>query len=354
MQKRDIVVIGASAGGIDAFKKLVRGLPKGFPASIFIVWHTAPNITSLLPKILDRETPLPVIEPFDGERIAPGTIYVSRPDHHLLIEDGIVRVTKGPKENRFRPAVDPLFRSAALAHGPRVIGIILSGGLDDGTSGLWTVKENGGLAIVQDPVDAEFPSMPISALRAVDADYTLPVAEMGELLNHLTTGKEIMEVPEVNVDEKSKMSVEVRIATGENPLALGFMELGDPSPIACPDCNGVLLKLKDGRQIRFRCHTGHAYSPDTLLAAITEQLEKALWNSVRIGDESLMLLSYTADELAGAGHNEIAGVYRQKAEEMRRRIEQIRNTALQNEELSDTKLRSEPPTQEAAASSLGD
>jgi len=348
MEKRDIVVIGASAGGIDAFKKLVRGLPKGFPASIFIVWHTAPNITSLLPKILDSETSLPVIEPFDGERISPGTIYVSRPDHHLMVEDGVVRVTKGPKENRFRPAVDPLFRSAALAHGPRVIGVILSGGLDDGTSGLWTVKENGGVAIVQDPVDAKFPSMPISALRMVDVDYTLPVTEMGELLTRLTDER-IVEVPEVDVDEKKKTLIEVKIAAGGNPLELGFMELGGPSPISCPDCNGVLLKLKDGRHVRFRCHTGHAYSPDTLLSAITEQLEKALWNSVRIGDESLMLLDYTANELAKIGHNEIAGIYRQKAEEIRQRIEKIRKAALQNEELNDTQFRSESPSQEAAA-----
>jgi len=340
MAKRDIVVIGASAGGIDAFKKLVRGLPKGFPASVFIVWHTAPNIISLLAKILDRETTLPVIEPFDGERIAPGTIYVSRPDHHLLIEDGLVRVTKGPKENRFRPAVDPLFRSAALAHGTGVIGVVLTGGLDDGTAGLWTVKENGGVAVVQDPVDAEFPSMPINALRAVDVDYTLPAAEIGGLLARLA-GEEIAEIPEVDVDEKKKTTIEVKIAAGENPLELGVMELGDPSPISCPDCNGVLLKLKDGRHVRFRCHTGHAYSPDTLLAAITEHLEKALWNSVRIGDESLMLLGYTANELAAAGHNDIAGVYRQKAEEIQQRLEQVRNAALQNEELSDVKLRSE-------------
>ena len=347
MAERDIVVIGASAGGIDAFKKLVRGLPKSFTASIFIVWHTAPNITSLLPKILDRETPLPVIEPFDGEKIAPGTIYVARPDHHLLIEDGVVRVTKGPKENRFRPAVDPLFRSAALAHGPRVIGVILSGGLDDGTAGLWTVKENGGLAVVQDPVDAEFPSMPINALRAVEADYTLPVAEMGELLARLSN-EEIVEVPGASMEEKQKTSIEVKIAAGGNALQLGVMELGEPSPITCPDCNGTLLKLKDGRHVRFRCHTGHAYSPDTLLAAITEQMEKALWNSIRIGDESLILLNYTANELAGAGYNEIAGVYRQKAEEIRQRIEDIRDTVMQSEELSDGKLRSESPPQKAA------
>jgi len=353
MAKRNIVVIGASAGGIDAFKKLVRGLPRGFPASIFIVWHTAPNITSLLPKILDRETPLPVIEPFDGEKIRSGTIYVSRPDHHLLIEDGIVRVTKGPKENRFRPAVDPLFRSAAVAHGPRVIGVILSGGLDDGTAGLWTVKQNGGLAVVQDPVDAEFPSMPISALRAVEADYVLPVAEMGKLLDRLA-GEEIEKVAEVSMEEKKKTSIEVKIAEGGNALELGVMELGDPSPISCPDCNGTLLKLKDGRHVRFRCHTGHAYSPDTLLSAISEQLEKSLWNSIRIGDESLMLLNYTADELAGAGHNEIAGVYRQKAEEMHDRIERIRKAALQSEELSDGKLRSESPAQQAAANPMPD
>jgi two-component system chemotaxis response regulator CheB len=340
MAKRDIIVIGASAGGIDAFKKLVRGLPEHFSASIFIVWHTAPNLTSFLPRLLDRETAVPVVEPFDGERIVPGTIYVAIPDHHLLIEDGLLRVTKGPKENRFRPAVDPLFRSAAEAYGPRVIGVIMSGGLDDGTAGLWTVKSRGGIAVVQDPVDAEFPSMPISALREVQVDYTLPATKMGELLVRLTN-EEIGQVSEVGADEKRKTSIEVKIAAGENPLELGIMELGEPSPITCPDCNGTLLKLKDGRVLRFRCHTGHAYSADTLLSAISEQMEKALWNAIRVGDESLMLLDYTAKELEGVGHYEIAGVYRQKADEIRQRMEQVRDTALQSEELSDGKLRTE-------------
>jgi two-component system chemotaxis response regulator CheB len=216
----------------------------------------------------------------------------------------------------------------------------MSGGLDDGTAGLWTVKSRGGIAVVQDPVDAEFPSMPISALREVQVDYTLPATKMGELLVRLTN-EEIGQVSEVGADEKRKTSIEIMIAAGENPLELGIMELGEPSPITCPDCNGTLLKLKDGRVLRFRCHTGHAYSADTLLSAISEQMEKALWNAIRVGDESLMLLDYTAKELEGVGHYEIAGVYRQKADEIRQRMEQVRDTALQSEELSDGKLRTE-------------
>jgi two-component system chemotaxis response regulator CheB len=192
MTRKDIVVIGTSSGGVEALKTLVRGLPKEFNPSTFIVLHTAPQGPGSLAQILKDAGRLPTISPVDWELFKAGHIYVAPPDCHLLLDrSGFMRVTKGPKENLFRPAINPLFRSAAQAFGSRVIGLILTGALDDGASGLRMVKQKGGVAIVQDPLDAHAPSMPLSALRIVDVDYCLPVTEIASLLADLTnTGEE--------------------------------------------------------------------------------------------------------------------------------------------------------------------
>src|SRR6185369_4969976 len=186
MPKRDIIVIGASSGGIEALRVLVGDLPRDFAASIFVVVHTGPGAPGVLHHILNRAGTVKAIDPTDGQEIKPGRIYVAPPDHHLILEPGKICLSRGPKENRFRPAVDPLFRSAAQVYGPRVIGVILSGGLDDGTAGLWALKKLGGTAIVQDPGDALFPSMPVNALRYVSVDYSVPIRDLGALLVRLT------------------------------------------------------------------------------------------------------------------------------------------------------------------------
>jgi two-component system chemotaxis response regulator CheB len=175
MEKTNIVVIGASAGGFEAIRALISSLPPDLDAAIFIVWHMSPDIRGVLPQVINRHKTIMASHAIDNEPIVYNRIYVAPPDRHLVIENGFVRVTRGPKENRFRPAVDPLFRSAAYTYGPRVIGIVLSGALDDGTAGLWTIKSRGGIAIVQDPADAEVPSMPENAIKAVDVDYLVPV-----------------------------------------------------------------------------------------------------------------------------------------------------------------------------------
>jgi len=193
-------------------------------------------------------------------------------------------VTRGPKENRFRPALDPLFRSAAYNYGPRSIGVVLSGALDDGTSGLWTIKHRGGLAVVQDPNDADISSMPENAIREVDVDHIVPVADMPELLVRLSS----QEVPEraegamQDSSEDKRTRLEIRIAAEDNALEAGVMEWGELSPFTCPDCSGVLSKIKDGNRPRFRCHTGHAFSSDSLLAALTETIEESLPLSSKI------------------------------------------------------------------------
>src|SRR5215210_3284548 len=185
MSGRNIVVIGTSAGGVEALRALVTGLPADFAGSVFVVMHTAPDSPGVLAQILDRSGPLPAANAENRTRIRPGRIYVAPPDRHLLLEPGLMLTTRGPKENRFRPAVDPLFRSAAQTYGPRVVGVVMTGGLDDGTSGLWAVKRLGGTAVVQDPDEAFMPSMPLSALGQVEVDYTLPVAEIAPLLARL-------------------------------------------------------------------------------------------------------------------------------------------------------------------------
>jgi two-component system chemotaxis response regulator CheB len=217
MAKKDIVVVGASAGGMEALQQLVAGLPAGMPASLFIVWHMAPGVRSALPEVLGRAARLPVVTPADGDPIAPGRIYVAPNDHHMLLERGYIRITKGPKENRFRPALDPLFRSAAYVYGPRAIGVVLSGGLDDGTSGLWTIKLRGGTAIVQEPADARVRGMPLSALNAVGVDYKLPAGGIGELLGRLAREDAAAEHAFAEND-RGMLEQEIRIAQGHDAL----------------------------------------------------------------------------------------------------------------------------------------
>ena len=177
MSGHDMITIGASAGGVEALTELVRGLPVDLPASVFVSLHVPPHGTSMLPQILSRRGPLPAHHARDGEPIEPGRIYVAPPDLHLLIHQGVVRLSRGPRENGFRPAIDPLFRTAARWHGPRVVGVILSGTLDDGTAGLLAIKERGGFAVVQDPDDALFPGMPRNAMDVVHVDHVLPASE---------------------------------------------------------------------------------------------------------------------------------------------------------------------------------
>ncbi len=337
MKTRNIIVIGASAGGFEALKKLVAGLPPDLQASLFIVWHMSPDIRGVLPQVLNRAGKINAAHAYDGERVAPNRIYVAPPDRHLLIEEGRVRVTRGPKENRFRPAVDPLFRSAAYAYGKRVIGVILSGALDDGTAGLWTIKHRGGLAIVQDPLDAEVPSMPENAMREVEIDYSVPVSEMADLLVRLSQ-EEVPESPEVNMEDDKKTEIEIRIAAEANALESGIMKFGELTPYTCPDCHGVLSSFKDGDLMRFRCHTGHAYSADSLLTTVTENIEDSLYSAIRGVEESIMLLNHIGDHYAEINQTKLAALYFKKAQEAEQRVQMVRQAVLSHEQLSKDSL----------------
>lgn len=332
-----IIVIGASAGGFEAVSKLVKDLPPDFPAAILIVWHISPDVTGILPEVLNRHGNLPAANAVDGEAIEVGKIYVAPPDYHLLVERGRVRVTKGPKENRFRPAVDPLFRSAAYAYSRRVIGVILSGALDDGTSGLWIIKHRGGVAVVQDPNDAEVPSMPQNALREVAVDYCVPVSKMADLIARLTN--EQIEFSGDIMEEDKLTEFEINIAAEDKSLKMGIMNFGQLSPFACPECHGVLTSLKEVNRVRFRCHTGHAFSADSLLASITANIEDTLWSAIRGIDESVMLLNQIGDYYANQNQISSSALYFKKAYEAEQRSELVRQAVMKHERMSWDSLR---------------
>jgi two-component system, chemotaxis family, protein-glutamate methylesterase/glutaminase len=285
--QRNIVVVGASAGGVEALSTFVAGLPPEFPAAVFVVMHIPAHTPSALHQILERAGRLPAVQAVDGEPIRKGHIYVAPSDRHLMIDGDRIRLTRGPKENRSRPSINVLFRSAAYSFGPRVIGVVLTGMLDDGTAGLWAIKDRGGLAMVQLPEDAPFPSMPQSALDNVEIDVVLPIAEMPAILVERTS-EWIMIQDEPSVSKI--MEVEHHDALGDNRVQGDGMELGSPSPFTCPECHGTMVQIEEGTIIRFRCHTGHVYSLRTLLTEINEAIDDSLWNTIRVIEERIFLL----------------------------------------------------------------
>jgi two-component system chemotaxis response regulator CheB len=327
--RKDIVVIGASAGGIEPIRTILAGLPPDFPGSLFVVMHMSPSAPGLLDAIFDRAGALPAGVAEDGERIAPRRVYVAPPDRHLLVEPGRLRLTRGPKENRFRPAVDPLFRSAAQTYGPRVVGIILSGGLDDGTSGLWTVKQLGGTAIVQDPREAWAPSMPASALQHVQADEVLPVSEIAPVLVRLAAGADVAEGGRVRPEE---VKIEVDIAKEDKAAEAGVMQLGGPSNYACPECHGVLLEMKERAPLRFRCHTGHGYTFESLVSEMDEVIEETLWSAIRALEERALLMRHAGEHLR-ASHTGADDRYLNGADDAHRRAELVRRALFEPQPL---------------------
>jgi two-component system, chemotaxis family, protein-glutamate methylesterase/glutaminase len=323
---KDIIVIGASSGGIEAVRAILAGLPANFPGSLFVVIHTAPNAPGVLDAIFGAAGPLPASIPKSGTRIAHGQVYVARPDHHLLIEPGKICLSRGPRENRFRPAVDPLFRSAAQTYGPRVVGIVLSGGLDDGSSGLLTIKQLGGTAIVQDPAEALAQSMPLSAIRHVRVDHVLRVAEIAPLLVRLVSTPADQQEGDRAVPEQ--VNIEVSIAKENKARESGVLKLGDPSIYACPECHGVLLDVKDASPPRFRCHTGHAYTMESLLSEMDEVIEDSLWNAIRALEERAMLIRQAAAharEIHGDGEKLI-----ESAQQTQRRADLVRQVVVRD------------------------
>jgi two-component system chemotaxis response regulator CheB len=298
-----------------------------------VVQHVAPHTESILPELLDSLSPLKAKHPRNGEKFAAGTIYVAPPDHHMLLEEDKVLITRGPKENRFRPSVDALFRSAAYTYGPRVIGVVLSGYLDDGTSGLWSVQRLGGKVIVQDPQDASFPDMPINALEYVKADHIVPINELTALLVKLTT-EAAPTHPKVSKVEMEKFKIELTIARQENAFEMGIIGKGELTPFTCPDCHGALTRLVEGNLIRFRCHTGHAYTISSLLAEVTESVESMLYQAMRGLEETKLLLNNMADYFIGTKQQTVADLFLRKADETGRQARVLHDSIFKHELLS--------------------
>jgi two-component system, chemotaxis family, protein-glutamate methylesterase/glutaminase len=289
MATHDTIVIGASAGGVQALSTLVANLSPDLPAAVFIVLHIPSDAPSFLPSILARDTSLSVRAAQDNEPIQRGRVYVAPPDMHLLIEKSHIKLVHGPKENFHRPSIDALFRSAARWAGPRTVGVVLTGARSDGTAGMRAIKQRGGITIVQDPSEAMFPSMPMSVIQGIKVDYSLPLREIAPLLNELSYRSADEEgrypVPE-NVE------IEARIAQQDmesEELIRSVEKLGRVSKLTCPDCHGALWEIDDEEMLRFRCHVGHGFSAESLNNGQDQMLEMALWSAVRALEEQMIL-----------------------------------------------------------------
>ena len=316
-----IIVIGASAGGVEAISQLICELPADLPAAVCVVLHFPASGTSVLPSILERIGSLSAAHAVDGEPIQPGRIYVAPPDRHLIVRQERVELSIGPKENNHRPAVDVLFRSAARSHGPRVIGVVLSGTLDDGTVGLAAIRKQGGVAVVQDPEDALYPGMPRSALENVGGDHVLPVAGIGALLGRLAS----QPAPEAPVGATPPEWDEENFMDDARLDGVHAEErAGKPAGFSCPECKGVLWELKEGELLRFRCRVGHAYSAETLIDAQKEGLEAALWSALNALDEKAVLARRLAQRAQERGHVLTARQFEQQSAEALQRAGLIR------------------------------
>jgi two-component system chemotaxis response regulator CheB len=314
---RTLIVVGASAGGLEALDQLIGQLPTDLPASIVIVQHMDPgNSGEPLLRRLGRHRAFHPKLAADGERLKPSHIYIAPPENHLLIDKGKILVTKGAAENRHRPGIDPLFRSAAVSHGSRVIGVVLTGMMDDGTAGLIAIKRCGGVTVVQDPKDAAYSGMPLSALDNANVDYCVSIAEMGPLLTTLVSERRgrTKAVPE---DVRTEAAIAERVLSDISQVN----SLGDQVPYNCPGCGGVLWKTDDRGEKRYRCHTGHAYTGISLLASQSEKIEEMLWISLRMFEERKNLLTSMAKDAATAA---LRSKNRRQAKETQGYIDRIR------------------------------
>lgn len=297
--RRDIVVIGASAGGIPPLLTVMKALPEDFPAAVLIVVHMPPLGESRLPQLLRRVTTLPVVAATPEAPLEIGCVYVAAPDRHLLVQRGHIELSRGPRENHTRPAVDPLFRSAARAYGERVIGVILSGTLYDGSAGLMAIKAYGGYAIVQDPGEAAMSSMPEHALASAAVDDVLRADQIAPRLVALVT---------VPLSPKEDAMRDEGVRTQETIRDDFTAQSRDQRPdqitmFTCPDCGGVLWQEGVGTSLHFRCHVGHAYAPELLLALKSEGMEGALWACVRLLKEKATLGHQLAARQSVANRN---------------------------------------------------
>jgi len=284
MNAPTLVVIGASAGGVEALLKLTNRLPETFQAAVLIVIHVSSQVPSYLPQVLGRQCKLPVTHAKNGEPIQAGHVYIAPPDHHLIVQDGKLRLSHGPRQNGHRAAIDLLFESAARNHKKGVLGVILSGMLDDGSRGLHTIKRCDGITVVQDPEDALYPSMPNNALTRISIDHTLQASMIGEQLANW-----VSEVaPRLEDDPPMETEETEFVFEDKHRFEMGQMQ-DTRTMLTCPDCGGVLWEMGDGADPHYRCHVGHVYSIESLESYKDDILERALWEAVRTLEENASL-----------------------------------------------------------------
>jgi two-component system chemotaxis response regulator CheB len=341
---RDLVVIGASAGGVEALKRIVADLPGDLPAAVCVVLHIAPGSPSALAAVLSRSGPLPCHTPRDGDRLRPGEIIVGVPGHHLVIEEERVRLTVGPRENGHRPAVNVLFRTAAAAAGARVVGVVLSGSRDDGAAGLAAIKAGGGATIVQDPEEAMYPGMPTSALAQVQADLVAPSSEIGAAVVAAVTGAPPWGPPGGSApagsrrpgggrarrpggsDRERLHAVTGTLEPGGEQAPVKEMTAAERAMVSiCPECGGVLTETAEAGVAQWRCRVGHSYSVDSLLDAQADSVERALWTAVRVLEDRRVLLEQLAERLEHNGNRRSAGSLRRRALAIGEQAEVVRS-----------------------------
>lgn len=334
----DLVVVGGSAGGVEVLKRFVAGLPADLPATVCVVLHLASSSPSLLPGILARGAAVQVLPATEDAPLVPGVVYVGVPDNHLVVVDDALSLGVGARENGYRPSVDVLLRSAALARGRRVVGVVLTGMLDDGTAGLAAVARHGGTALVQDPQDAEFPSMPCNALEATPGARALPLDALAEEVVRIVTTDQPRSgppAPEPDPGLAQRDAAEVRSALGLDPAPADSAAVGVPSACSCPDCGGVLHEVGGEPAIRFRCRVGHAYGAASLLHSQADTVEDALWTALRAVEERQDVSRRLAAEAERSGRDWSRMHFTRRAEEAHRSADVLRSVLADHRSAAD-------------------
>lgn len=320
--KKDIIAIGGSAGSGAVLRKVIGALPSDLPASVFVSTHIPANTPSLLSEILSSRAGIPVAQAVDGQPIERGRVYLAAPDRHLLVVDSTIRLGEGPRENMVRPAIDPLFRSAALAFGSRVVGVVLTGMLNDGASGLHSIKACGGTAVVQSPMDAESEQMPVAALEAVNADHVVPSDQLAGLLVRLAETDAGPSRP-----PGRELGLEVEIAAGARLGSERLRKIATPSALSCPDCHGVLSETRDDGPLRYRCQIGHGYTAE-ILASRGAEVDEAIRVAMRVMEERVTLVERMALDARQTGRTAVAELYEARAVEYRGYATTLREAAV--------------------------
>jgi two-component system chemotaxis response regulator CheB len=329
MANRDILAIGASAGGVEALTYLAKNFPTNFPAAVLVTVHLSSEGGSVLDEILDRSGPLPAAFANGHDNLKKGHIYIAPVDRHLIVDDHRLLLGRGSRENNSRPAIDPMMRSAAACCGPRTVGVVLTGTLNDGASGLWAIDQCGGITVVQDPGDAQYRDMPTNALNRVRPDHVVGLAAMPQLLNELALqpAGEIMPVPD-------SVKFEVEIAKGGHATIDDMNRIGRPSGLACPECHGAMWEINEAGLVRYRCHVGHTYTAALMNIALDENLRRALGSALRALEERRSLARRLEKQARQNNQLYLAASWARRAEEFERELDVIRYSVSRMEELA--------------------